>query len=371
MKVIFVSNTFSSFLQHRYNLAKEVAKSHKLIVCIPEQDLADAAESSKEFTFQGYSIGRKSINPFKELVTIWSLYRIYKKEKPDLVHHFTIKPVIYGSLVARIIGINRIVNTITGLGYVFTGGSFLANLLKILVVNLYRLVLRSKKVQVIFQNPDDKELFENMNIISKDTTHLVLGSGVDIGKFSTMTPTHFEKVRVLIPARMLWDKGISEAIQAAEFLKNKGLNFELILVGKEDLENPAGIKKELLLNWTASGLANWIGFQKDMPTVIRTSDIICLPSYREGVPMAILEGMAASKPIVTTDVPGCRETISSSTPNGFLVPAKNPVALADSLEKLINNKSLREEMGHNSFLHVQKFSKEKIVTDIVKIYNLG
>jgi len=370
MKILLVVNTLGSFISHRRGLYLKLHEKHDVRVLLPTSEDHNAAQ--KEISpaeLLGFPMSRKGMNPISELRTIYALYRVYKTEQPQLVHHFTIKPVIYGTIAARFAGVPKIVNSITGLGFVFTSNTLKAKALGILVKNLYRFCFISKKVRVIFQNLDDRDFFVNNSIIKENKGYLVEGSGVDIHKFIP-TETNNNAPKVLLASRLLIEKGIFEFIEAVKILKNKGLEFEAIIAGDIDSANPGSITESQLQNWKQSGIANFLGFQKDMVSILKSTDIACLPSYREGLPMSLLEAMSAGKPVVTTDAPGCRATVRDGR-NGFLVPIKSPQSLATALEKLILNLSLRRKMGAESrAIATDVFSKEKITSEIIKIYEM-
>lgn len=368
MKIILAVNTLGSFISHRRGLYLKLRESHYVQVLLPTSEDHNAAQ--KEITpneLLGFPMSRKGMNPLAELRTIFALYRLYKAQKPDLVHHFTIKPVIYGTIAARLAGVPKVVNSITGLGFVFTSTSVKAKVLGILVKNLYRFCFSSPKVQVIFQNLDDKDFFVANGIIDKTSGHLVEGSGVDVNKF-TPTENLNKHPRILLASRLLIEKGIFEFMDAVQSLKSKGLNFEAVIAGDIDPANPGSISETQLRSWQQSGTVTFLGFQKDMVTLLKNTDIACLPSYREGLPMSLLEAMAAGKPLVTTDAPGCRATVRNGR-NGFLVPTKSSAPLAEALEKLIADPTLRKKMGIESrALAIELFSKEKITAEIMKVY---
>jgi len=368
MKILLTVNTLGSFISHRRGLYLKLRETHKVQVLLPSSEDHNAAQ--KEI-FQGdlveFPMSRKGVNPVAELRSIFALYRVYKTQQPDLVHHFTIKPVIYGTIAARLAGIPKIVNSITGLGFVFTSDTWKAKILGVLVRNLYRFCFQSSKVKVIFQNVDDRDFFISQRIIDKSSSYLVEGSGVDTHKFSP-TQNSNKEPKILLASRLLIEKGIFEFMEAIQSLKNKGLSFEALIAGDIDPANPGSIPESQVKSWQQSGLANFLGFQKDMVSLLKIADIACLPSYREGLPMSLLEAMAAGKPLVTTDAPGCRATVRDGR-NGFLVPPKTSMPLAEALEKLIQDPGLRAKMGKESrTLAVEYFSKEKITSEIIKIY---
>lgn len=368
MKIILAVNTLGSFISHRRGLYLKLREGHDVRVILP--DTEDHKAAQKEIPPEcllSIPMTRKGTNPFAELRALIGYYLQYRKNTPELAHHFTIKPVIYGTIAARLAGVPKIVNSITGLGFVFTSNSAKAKILGILVKHLYRFCFSSPRVKVIFQNTDDRDFFIKHHIIRADRCFLVEGSGVNINKFTPL-PTNNAVPKILVASRLLVEKGIFEFIEALQILKNKGLKFEAIIAGDIDPGNPGTISATQVSDWKQSGIATFLGFQSDMASVLRPIDIACLPSYREGLPMALLEAMAAGKPLVTTDAPGCRATVRNGR-NGFLVPTKDPQALADALEKLILDAGLREQMGLESRkLAVELFSTEKITSEIMKVY---
>ncbi|MGZ3744004.1 MAG: glycosyltransferase family 4 protein [Pseudobdellovibrionaceae bacterium] len=370
MKIILAVNTLGSFISHRRGLFLKLKESQAVQVILPASEDHQAVQNEiPENLLLSIPMSRKGINPFIELTTIIAYYLQYRENKPDLVHHFTIKPVIYGTLAARLAGVPKIINSITGLGFVFTSNSLKAKILGVLVKYLYRFCFSSQNVRVIFQNTDDRDFFINHGIIKKDRCFLVEGSGVDVQKFSPSL-TNNSIPKIFLASRLLIEKGIFEFIEALQILKQKGLKFEAIIAGDIDPGNPGSISRPQFNEWKQSNIATFLGFQKDMAAILKSIDIACLPSYREGLPMALLEAMAAGKPLVTTDAPGCRSTVKESR-NGFLVPIKNPQALADGLEKLFLDPELCKKMGNESrLIAVEFFSNEKITSEIIKVYNL-
>lgn len=370
MKIILAVNTLGSFISHRRSLYLKLRDEHQVKVLLPDSEDHNAAQKEiQREELLKFAMSRKGMNPLAELHSIWALYQHYKTQKPDLVHHFTIKPVIYGTLAARWAGVPRIVNSITGLGFVFTSTSPKARVLGLLVKNLYRFCFASKKVRVIFQNEDDRDFFLSNGILQNQRCFLVEGSGVDTQKYTPVSRDP-QTPRILLPSRLLIEKGVFEFMEAVQTLKQKGLHFEAVVAGEADPGNPGSVSEAQVQSWKKAGLATFLGFQKDMVSVLNSVDIACLPSYREGLPMALLEAMAAGKPIVTTDAPGCRSVIREGQ-NGFLVPPKTSRPLADVLEKLILNAELRSRMGEASRrFAVELFSKEKITAEIIKVYQV-
>ena len=312
-----------------------------------------------------FDMSRRSMNPFKELVTILRLCLIYRDERPDIVHQVAIKPVLYGSVAAQITGIPHVINALTGLGWLFTSASKRARLLQAIVrLAFYFLLTRGK---VIVQNDDDAVELQDMGI-AKQHINLIRGSGVNTADYAAHPESDADIPIVVLPARMLWDKGVGEFVEAATQLKKRGVNARFVLVGDPDAQNPASVPTQQLITWHKEGMVEWWGKREDMPRILIQSHIVCLPSYREGLPKSLLEAASCGRPIVTTDVPGCREIVHDGD-NGLLVEARNAAALADALAKLLANPELRQQMGQRGRERVlNEFSQEIIVAQVLTLY---
>lgn len=311
-----------------------------------------------------FEIARRGMNPFAEVLTILKLVSIYRQEQPDVVHHVAMKPVLYGSIAARAAGVVRVVNALTGLGWIFIARNFTVSILRKLVQQMLRMLLG--RGIVIVQNPDDMALLEKIGV-ARTHIRLIRGSGVDLTEFAPHT-ARSETPVILLVSRMLWDKGVGEFVQAARLLKQQGIVARFALVGGPDEENPASIPEATLQSWVAEEIVEWWGHRQDMPSVYAQAAIACLPSYREGLPKALLEAAACGLPIVTTDVPGCREVVLNDE-TGFLVPERNVDMLMSSLRRLIENADLRMAMGKAGRLLVeQEFSIERVSSQTLDIY---
>ncbi len=309
---------------------------------------------------------RSGRNPWRELMAIAEITRLYRAEKPDIVHHVALKPVLYGSLAARIAAIPSVVNALAGMGYVFTSGKLSARLLRPLVTLAFRLLL--KRGRIILQNPDDRAALLKAGVALPEQITLIRGSGVDTAHFTPVPEPDAAVPLVVLPARMLWDKGVGEFVAAAHMLRDEGLAARFMLAGERDPDNPAAIPAAQLEIWRAAGIVEWSGRQEDMARLLAQSHIVCLPSYREGLPKALLEAAASGRAIVATDVPGCREAVRHGV-NGLLVPARDAAALADALRRLILDPALRREFGQRGRARAEKeFSVEKITAETLALY---
>lgn len=308
---------------------------------------------------------RSKINPLREISLLKSLASLYRRERPNIVHHVALKPILYGSLVAQIVGIHAIVNAPVGMGYVFSSKQLKARLLKPLVLLAYRLLLNPFNSVAVFENPDDLTYFEKLGIVKY--SRLIRGAGVNTLQFGSSNEPNEVPV-VLLAARMLWDKGVGEFVEAAKILQQQSISARFVLVGAPDKENPESINQSQLLEWQDAGIIEWWGQHEDMPQIFAQAHIVCLPSYREGLPKVLIEAAACGRPIVATDVPGCREIVRHNE-NGLLVPAKNPQALAVALNRLLNDAALRESMGKRGRAMVEaEFSTEYVAEQTLQLY---
>lgn len=367
-KALFiVVNVDWFFLSHRLPIAL-AAKEKGYTVTIVSKDTGKREEiEALGLRFINVDFERSGANPLHEFRCIKILYKIYKSEKPDIIHHVTLKASLLGCLAAKLSGIKRVVNAISGFGYNFTDER--TGIKQRIIRTMMNMAFKSKKFHFIFQNPDDINQFMKFNFVSESQIHLIKGSGVDLNKFTYEKPISKEKVQVILPARMLYDKGIIEFIQAAKKIKDKVVDkAEFVLVGDCDTINLSGIKEEDIKREIDVPFLNWIGFKKDIFSVIKNSDIVVLPSYREGLPKSLIEACAVGRPIVTTDVEGCRECVIEGY-NGYLVPAKNIETLSEKMEDLINDPEKRTRMGLNGRILAEKnFSIDSVIREHLRIY---
>lgn len=291
--------------------------------------------------FRPISLARAGMNPLADIRTVWQFWRAFRELRPQACLFYTIKPVIYGSLAARVAGVPRYLSMITGLGYAFTGGSGRRALVQNLVQALYRLALRHNR-RVIFQNPDDLQLFLDRRLVrDADQCRRVYGSGVDLQHYA---PAPLPPAPVfLLVGRLLADKGVREFASAAAQLKTEFPQARFQLVGWID-SNPSAISQQELDTWVASGHIEYLGRLSDVRPALQQCSVYVLPSYREGTPRSVLEAMAMGRPVITTDAPGCRETVRHGH-NGLLVPVADAAALTLAMRQLLQTPELRLQMG--------------------------
>lgn len=358
-KIVIVSSYALSLTNFRSELIKTLAEAgHRVIALGPESGF-DKKLASLGAEYRQFPLRRTKLNPARDLVTFISLVRLFRKVKPDMVFAYTIKPVVYGSLAASLAGVPEIFAMITGLGSSFNDRSGSGrSLLYKMIRYLYRKALKKNRL-VFFQNPDDLELFRSEKIIGPDArTALVNGSGVDLVRFSYVEPRK-GPVSFLLMGRLIRDKGIVEYVEAARILKSRYPDTRFRLAGFVDV-NPTAIRKKQLDSWVEEGVIDYLGEKEDVRPFLADAGVYVLPSYREGTPRSVLEAMAVGRPVITTDAPGCRETVRDGE-NGFLVPVGDSAALAVAMERFILNPALVLEMGRKSReIAVVKYDVHKV-----------
>lgn len=366
--VVLLINQDWAFLSHRLALARALKQSGAKVIVATCVDKARGLIEAEGFIVHHIPFKRAGIFLISEFFTLLAIIRLYLNIKPDVVHQVALKAVIYGSIAAKIARTRAIVNTISGLGYVFTTKTLKTMILRVILKALMRVTFAGKRVRVVFQNPDDHELFLRQAIIDDPArTSLILGSGVDLKRFHVSSePTRI--CTIVVPARMLKEKGIFEAVEAAQILRRRGFVFEMHLCGGVDLENPGAISEAQLRSWSDQGVVRWLGHQTSMDKIFQEANIVCLPSYREGLPLALIEAAASGRAMVATDVPGCRHVVINGK-TGLLVPAKDSEQLAEALAKLIVDADYRRELGANARTLAEcEFSNEQIISKLWRLY---
>ena len=336
--------------------------------------VGDGFESKVEalgIPFISLPIDIKSIRLERDVALFWTLYRWYRKEKPDVVHHFTIKPVIYGSIAARLARVPKIVNTVTGLGSAFRED---AGWLRRVVEQLYRVALACAHC-TFFQNPDDLEMFLVRRLVQPQKAGLLPGSGVDCAFFSPeirrRQPSEKSLIFLMV-ARLLRDKGVYEFVEAARLVKRDFPATQFQMLGGRDERNPTVVPQWELDSWQQEGLVTWLGEVADVRPVVAAADVVVLPSYyREGIPRALLEAAAMEKPLITTDAVGCREVVDEGV-NGLLVPVKDATVLADAMIRMLKDPAMRVRMGKAGRKKMERDFDERIVLEkILHTYTEG
>ena len=362
-KLLFVVTEDWYFVSHRLPLAVAACKEgYNVAIATRERKHGDLIREAG-IRLIPFELSRRVGNPLLEFLALVLLYR---RERPDVVHHVALKPVLFGSLAVWLAGVPAQVNAVAGLGWLFISKSRVARLVSPLIRRVLVWLLSSSRCRVIVQNPDDTALLAEAGV-PEARLRIVRGVGVDAVLFSP-APEPPAPICVVLAARILWDKGVGEFIEAARYLKQADVEARFILVGAPDLDNPAAVPKAMLNEWQKESVVECWGHRDDMITVFHAAHVVCLPSYREGLPKVLLEAAACGRPIVTTDVPGCRDVVRHGD-NGLLVPVRNAKALADALKRLIKNPELRGQMGKRSReIALAEFSSEHVIAQTLEIY---
>jgi glycosyltransferase involved in cell wall biosynthesis len=368
-RILFVDNQVSDFLQYRMVLARKLRKAgFDVHVAVPrEPGMEDI--SRQGITVHIFYLRRKSTWPLDELRCWISLLRLYRRLRPSLVHHVCLKPTLYGGIAARIAGVPAAVDTLTGLGHLFTTHTVKTCFLRsIVVAGGLRFSFGHQNHRVIFQNPNDRDCLLATSKMPGDRAVLIKGSGVNLSLF-TPEPEPDGPPLVLMASRLLWAKGVGEFVTAARALRASGIRARFVLLGEPDPGHPSAVPVHTLEHWRDAGDVECPGWQHDMPALMAQSHIVCLPSYYgEGVPRILIEAAASGRPIVATDTPGCREVVRHGQ-NGLLVPPGDAEALARAIAQLIENAQLRADMGtRGREIAITEFSLEQVIDANLAVY---
>lgn len=353
------------FWSHRLDLARAAREAGYDVIVATRVTHHGERIRGEGFQLEPLEMVRRSRNPFREVIAVAELVRLYRRVKPDVVHHVAMKPILYGSLAAWLTRVPSVINAFAGLGYAFMDER--NELLRWCVKTAFRTVLRVSHSVALVQNQDDQDRLVGEGVVPASRARIIAGSGIDVAVYS-MQPSPSGIPVVVLPARMLWDKGVGEFVEAARRLKQKGVHARFILVGRRDEHNPAAIPEIRLKEWVQAGGVEWWGHREDMPAVYAAAMLVVLPSYREGLPKVLLEAAACGKAIVATDVPGCREIVRDRL-NGLLVPPRDSTALAAAIEELLSDQALREVMGRRSRTRVlAEWSSPRITEQVLGLY---
>jgi glycosyltransferase involved in cell wall biosynthesis len=367
MKLLFLVTEDWYFCSHRLALGRAaVDAGYDVVVATRVRD------HGEEIRRAGIRViplpwRRRSTNVFAELRSLEALVRLYRRERPDVVHHVALKPVLYGSLVASLAGTAHVINAVAGFGYSFTSKQRRAAIARRILRASFKRISSRPGTRVLVQNPDDQLTLSGTGTVPAERLVVIPGSGVDVDRFVPRAEPQGVPTVTLV-SRMLWSKGVGEFVEAARLLRQRGVRLRAVLVGDPDPENPQSIPTDILERWRDSGVVEWRGHEDDVPAVWAASHVAVLPSYREGLPKTLLEAAACGRPIVTCDVPGCREIVEHGQ-NGLLVPPHDEVALAAAIEKLVLDPSLRRRMGGlGRSIAVEKFSEQVVIGRVLSLY---
>jgi len=367
-RVLFVITEDWALISHRLHLAEAAIKlGYEVGVVTRVTKYRDMLEARGLKVFH-WRLERRSLNPINEILAIIQLWKILSVFQPVIIHAVAQKPVIYAGLALKFFKSVRFVAALGGVGFIFTARSVKASILKPLVKFYLKFALRGRNTALILQNKDNIQTISNLNIISENRIRLVRGAGVEIEKYCPSTIPKGVPM-IILPARMLWDKGVAEFVRVARRIKAQGVNARFTLVGDIDQHNPASVTQQQIDQWVEEGVVEQWGRRDDMDTVYPQASIVCLPSYNEGMPKVLLEAASCARSIVAFDVSGCREIVRDGV-NGFLVNFGDETALETAIVTLIKDKSLCKKMGVNGREIVeQEFSGEMINAQTFDIWN--
>lgn len=355
------------FVSHRLPLAVAARQAGYDVAVVTRVRQHGETIASAGLRVVPFEIARGGTNPLRELATLGRLVGIYRRERPDIVHHVAIKPVIYGSVAAWIACVPETVNAIAGMGLLLAprGTRGLPRWVAYLLRRAMGMLLR--RGAVIVQNRDDEGVVLGMGV-DPSKLRRIPGSGVDLQRFSPVPEAATDAPTVVLPARLLWNKGVGEFVEAARILRGRGSHARFVLAGQPDTANPVAVPADRIRAWVDQGLVVHLGWVDDVPSLLADTTIVCLPSYREGIPKSLIEAAASGLPIVTTDVPGCREIVRHEY-NGLLVPPRDPEALAAAIESLLENPERREEFGRRGREMAEaEFGERQIVEQTLAVY---
>ena len=366
--VLFLVTEDYFFCSHRLPLAyAAVADGWRVVVATRVREHGQMiADSGAEVV--PLRLRRESWNPLNEFLAVREIAEIYRRVRPDIVHHVGMKPVVYGSIAARVTRMPAVVNAFAGMGYLETSADIKAALLRPMVRLAMRLGI-PPHAQILLQNDDDAAMVRRAFPGHAGQITIIRGSGVDLKKFTPTPEPTAGAPFVVLPARMLRDKGVYEFVEAAQRLKESGVQARFVLVGGTDKANPAAVPEAQLKRWEAEGFVEWHGHRTDMDAILRQATIVCLPSYREGLPKSLLEAAASQRAIVTTDTPGCRDVVQHNV-TGLLVPVKDATALVSAIGRLLSDPGLRQLLARNARQSaVELFDVDIIARQTIDLYD--
>jgi len=374
-RLLFVVNEAYFFWSHRRILGQAARDAgFEVHVAAPSDhvwapaDFEVSALSSERFSYHAIPLSRRGTGPVAELRTLLALYRLYRRLRPALVHHITIKPVLYGGIAARAAGVPAVVAAITGLGQLFVGRDWRTRLLRWAALRVYRLASGHRNLKAIVQNPEDGRRLAASGAIRPERIVLIAGAGVSMREFQP-SPEPEGPPLVLLAGRLLWEKGVGVFAEAARRLRGAGVAARFVVLGNTTRTNPHAVPEAALRGWAAEGVIEWWPRRTDMAAVLAGTHIVCLPSaYGEGVPKILIEAAAAGRAIVASDIPGCRD-IARESENALLVPPNRPDLLADALRRLIDDAGLRARLGaRGRAIALDEFSDSLVVERTLAVY---
>jgi len=367
LKILFLVTEDWYFWSHRLDFARAVRDAGMQVLVATRVENHGRRIEAEGFTLLPVGLRRGSRHPWRELASILELVRLYRRERPDLVHHVAMKPMLYGSIAARLARVPAVVNAFAGLGYAFTAGGKDTRIIGRMIGWMLRWALMLPNSVILFQNEEDRAGMIHRGIVRAGQSRIIRGAGVDTTLFAPSPLPDGEPV-VILASRLLWDKGVGEFVEAARMLKEQGVMARCVLAGHIDEDNPARISESQLREWQGQGAIEWWGRRDDMPKVLASASVVVLPSYREGLPKVLLEAAACGRPIVATDVPGCREIVRNGE-NGLLVLPRDTKALAGAIATLAQDRAMRVRMGaRGREIVMREFSSQQVAGETLAVY---
>lgn len=370
-KVLLVANSSWGLANFRIPLARALGDAGVDVILVSPNDGYVSQLEEAGFRWIEWRLRRRGIMPISEATAVAHLSSIYRRERPDAVQHFTVKAITYGTLAAGFASVNSVVNTFTGVGFPFLD-STASRLARPVLVPILKRLLHRPGVVTVFHNAEDRQRLQEMGVCPKDRAHVILGSGVDTDLYRPRGERmHGGSVRILMVARLLVNKGVREFVDAADILAGRGVDARFELAGSPDLGSRRSVTADEVNRWGAESVVELLGFRTDTDQLIADSDIAVLPSYHEGMPRFLLEAMSCGLPVVTTDVVGCRALVKDGV-NGFLVPPRDPVALADAIERLAGDPDLRAKLGQaGRRMAIEQFSNRQVLPQYTQLLTGG
>jgi glycosyltransferase involved in cell wall biosynthesis len=369
-KVALFANTDWYLYNFRLSLARALRQRGDEVVLIsPRGDYCDRF-AREGLRWRELPMHRRSLDPTREARVLLDLFRLLRDEGPDLLHCFTIKPVIYGGLAARAAGVKAHVSSVAGLGHVFSSDDLGSRVLRGVLSNLFRLALAGRRRQLVLQNNDDLAYFTNHALVARERACVIPGSGVNTQRFRPGPERRPERpLTVLMACRLLWNKGVRPYVDAARRIGEGGRDIRFLLAGQPDEGNPNAVPQTAIRQWVADGVVEWLGHVDDMAGLMDQVDVCVLPTtYGEGVPRSLLEGAASGKALITTDTPGCRDVVADGR-TGLIVPPNDGAALARALVRLDADRALLERLGAAAREHVlNRFDEGVILASTLAVY---
>lgn len=374
-RLLYVVNESFFFYSHRLPIARAARDAgFEVHVAAPDdhvwaaQDFSVEALVEEGFTFHVIPLNRRSLNPLRDLVTIVALWRLYRRLRPTLLHHLTIKPVLYGGILGRLMRVKGVVNAVTGLGHLFSAREPHLWLLSRLILTLYRASMRSPRCTVIVQNEDDGAQLRQAGAVQDGQIRLIRGSGVDIDAYPESPELDGEPL-VIMPARLIWAKGVAEFVAAAQLLREEGIAARFAILGDAKANYQGAVPRANLQQWHDAGIIEWWGRREDMADVFKRCHIVCLPTkYGEGVPKVLIEAAASGRATVSSDVAGCRDIVRHDV-NGLLAPPGDVAALAAALRRLLTDVPYRRRLASAGRAIVEReFTDRIVINETMALY---